>query len=400
MVNAVSRHLLSELAPDISGRFADGVAIRVHTSFEQAEPRWRVAQEDCASYGFQSYDWLATWHKTLGVRQGWEVLLVELTDADDRTLMLLPLGWRRQYGLRVGSFLGGEVTDYNAPLLRADFDVSAFAALWPVIMRLLGGVDVFRARRMPLHIEGVANPVAVLTGMQHTEQAHVATLTSSFEDFQKLRSAKVFADTRRQLRRLGELGTVQLLIDTTPPQRAQVVDAMARQKARRWHETGSRDLFAEDGYLAFYQDLAAQGLGGLGGGAVVVSALYVDEHLVATHWGIRYGKRFYWLMPGYEDGEWGRYSVGRILLDAVVRDCITQGLALFDLTVGDEAYKQQWADHILPLYAGQQGHSLRGKLAVTLDRTYRRLRERARANETLRKLVRRLRRQRTAADSR
>ncbi len=389
--------MLSELAPDIAGRFDDGVAIRIHTSFEQAEPRWRAAQDDCACYGFQAYDWLATWYRMLGKRQGWEVLLVELTDADDRTLMLLPLGRRRQYGLRVAGFLGGEVTDYNAPLLRADADFSAFPVLWPVIVRLLGGADVFRARRVPLHVEGVANPVAALAGMQHTEQAHVATLTAGFEEFQKQRSAKVFADTRRQLRRLGELGTVQLLIDASPPQRAQVVEAMARQKARRWHETGSRDLFAEEGYLAFYQDLAAQGLGG---GAVVVSALYVDEHLVATHWGIRYGKRFYWLMPGYEDGAWGRYSVGRVLLDAVVRDCIAQGLALFDLTVGDEAYKQQWADHILPLYAGQQGHSLRGKLAVTLDRTYRRLRERARANETLRKLVRRLRGQRTAADSR
>lgn len=389
--------MLSELAPDIAGRFADGVAIRIHTSFEQAEPRWRAAQDDCTCYGFQAYDWLATWHRTLGKRQGWEVLLVELTDADDRTLMLLPLGRRRQYGLRVAGFLGGEVTDYNAPLLRADADLSAFSMLWPVIMRLLGGVDVFRARRMPQHVEGVANPVAALAGMQHAEQAHVATLTAGFEEFQKQRSAKVFADTRRQLRRLGELGKVQLLIDASPPQRAQVVEAMARQKARRWHETGSRDLFAEPGYLAFYQDLAEQGLGG---GAVVVSALYVDEHLVATHWGIRYGKRFYWLMPGYEDGEWGRYSVGRVLLDAVVRDCIAQGLALFDLTVGDEAYKQQWADHILPLYAGQQGHSLRGKLAVTLDLAYRRLRERARANETLRKLVRRLRGQRTAADSR
>ena len=396
MHNPVSPYLLSELSADVAARFADSVAIRVHRSFEQAEARWRAVQRDCACYGFQSYDWLVTWYKTLGARQGWEVLLVELTDADDRTLMLLPLGRRRQYGLRIAGFLGGEVTDYNAPLLRADVDVSAFAALWPVIVRLLGGVDVFHARRMPLHVEGVANPMVALAGMQHTEQAHVATLTTSFEEFQKQRSAKVFADTRRQLRRLGELGTVQLLIDTSPPQRAQVVDTMARQKTRRWHDTGSRDLFAEEGYLAFYQDLAAHGLGG---GAVVVSALYVDEHLVATHWGIRYGKRFYWLMPGYEDGEWGRYSVGRILLDAVVRDCIAQGLALFDLTVGDEAYKQQWADHVLPLYAGQQGHSLRGKLVVALSNAYQAVRTRARNNQRLRSLVRRLRGQRSAANN-
>ncbi|WP_034291976.1 GNAT family N-acetyltransferase [Herbaspirillum sp. RV1423] len=397
MPKAVSRHLLSELAPDVAGRFGDGVAICVHTAFEQVEARWRAAQTDCASYGFQAYDWLATWQRTLGQRQGWEVLLVELTDADDRTLMLLPLGRRRKYGLRIAGFLGGEITDYNAPLLRADFDVSGFAALWPVIVRLLGGVDVFRARRMPQHIEGVANPMVALTGMRQTEQAHAATLTVGYEAFQKQRSAKMFADTRRQLRRLGELGTVQLLVDTPAPQRVEVVAAMARQKARRWNETGSRDLFAEEGYLAFYQHLAAHGLGG---GAIVVSALYVDEHLVATHWGMCYGKRFYWLMPGYQDGEWARYSAGRILLDAVLRHCIDSGLEIFDLTVGDEAYKLQWADHSLLLYAGQQGHSLRGKLVVALDEAYRRLRAQARGNERLRGLVRRLRRWRTAASNR
>lgn len=388
MSNEVFRHLLSELAPDVAGSFATGTALRVHSSFEQVETRWRTAQEHCAAYGFQDYDWLAIWQRNLGARQGWEVCLVELSDADDRIVMLLPLGRLRKRGIRTLSFLGGEVTDYHAPLLHPDFDVSAFASLWPVIVRLVGGADVFRVRRMPQHIEGLPNPLIALRGMHHTEQAHAATLTSTYAEFQKQRSAKMFADTRRQLRRLGELGTVQLLIDAPAGQRAEVTAGMAQQKARRWHETGSRDLFAEAGYLDFYQQLAAHGLSG---GEIVVSALYVDANLVATHWGMRYGKRFYWIMPGYQDGEWARYSVGRILLDAMVQHCITEQLAVFDLTVGDEAYKMQWADHMLPLYAGQQGLSLRGQVVVTLSKAYQHLRARARNNERLRSLVRRLR---------
>lgn len=398
MPHDVARHLLSELAPDVAGRFAAGTALRVHASFSSVEMRWRAAQETCAAYGFQSYDWLATWQHELGARQGWEVQLVELSDNEDRTVMLLPLGRRRRRGLRVLSFLGGEITDYHAPLLHPEFDVSSFAVLWPVIVRLVGGVDIFRVRRMPQHIEGVANPLVALTGMQHTEQAHAAALTPTYAEFQKSRSAKMFADTRRQLRRLNELGSVQLLIDAPADKRAEVTAGMAQQKARRWHETGSRDLFAEPGYLDFYQQLAQPGRG-LSGGAIVVSALYVDSHLVATHWGMRYGKRFYWLMPGYQDGEWGRYSVGRILLDAVVQHCITEGLTVFDLTVGDEAYKMQWADHMLPLYAGQQGHSLRGKLVVLLSHAYQAVRTRARNNQRLRSLVRRLRGQRSAANN-
>jgi len=398
MLHDVARHLLSELAPDVAARFAAGTAVRVHASFSSVEMRWRAAQETCAAYGFQSYDWLATWQHELGVRQGWEVQLVELSDSEDRTVMLLPLGRQRRRGIRILSLLGGEITDYHAPLLHPEFDVSSFAALWPVIIRLVGGVDIFRVRRMPQHIEGVANPLVALAGMQHTEQAHAAALTPTYAEFQKSRSAKMFADTRRQLRRLNELGSVQLLIDAPADKRAEVTAGMAQQKARRWHETGSRDLFAEPGYLDFYQQLAQPGRG-LSGGAIVVSALYVDSHLVATHWGMRYGKRFYWLMPGYQDGEWGRYSVGRILLDAVVQHCIDQGLAVFDLTVGDEAYKMQWADHMLPLYAGQQGHSLRGKLVVALSNAYQAVRTRARNNQRLRSLVRRLRGQRSAANN-
>jgi len=398
MPQDVTRHLLTELAPDLAARFAPGTALRVHGSFGAFEMRWRAAQETCAAYGFQSYDWLATWQRELGARQGWQVQLVELSDSEDRTMMLLPLGCQQRHGIRVLGFLGGEVTDYHAPLLHPDFDVSAFAALWPLIIRLLGGVDIFRVRRMPQHIEGLANPLIGLRGMQQTEQAHAATLTPTFAEFQQTRSAKMFADTRRQLRRLRELGSVQLLIDAPAEKRAEVTAGMARQKARRWHETGSRDLFAEPGYLAFYQQLAQAGCG-LSGGAIVLSALYVDSQLVATHWGMRYGQRFYWLMPGYEDGEWGRYSVGRILLDAVLQQCIADGLAVFDLTAGDEAYKMQWADHVLPLYAGQQGHSLRGKLLVALDDGWQALRARARNNPRLRSLVRRLRGQRSAASN-
>jgi CelD/BcsL family acetyltransferase involved in cellulose biosynthesis len=389
MRGKVSHHLLSALSPLAAAAFPEGVSVAVYPSLEQAEARWRAAQSVCHAYGFQSYDWLATWQRQLGQVQGWQVRVLEVRQADGATLMLLPLGICLQRGLRVLSFLGGEVTDYHAPLLSADFPVTAFGTLWPVLIGLLRDeVDLWRVRRMPQHIEGLPNPLTLLPGMRATERAHAASLTNSFAEFQKQRSAKMFADTRRQLRRLHELGAVRILVDTTAAQRPAVVAGMARQKARRWHETGSRDLFSEPGYLDFYQALAAHGLGG---GEVLVSALYVDDTLVATHWGIVYGQRFYWLMPGYEDGTWGRYSVGRILLEAVVQHAIERRLAVFDLTVGDEAYKMQWADHSLALFAGQQGFSVRGKIAVRMGDCWQRLRARARANTTLRNLIRRLR---------
>lgn len=388
----------------LGGLHAGALQVRVFTSLEAAQVRWEAAEQVCAGYGFQRFAWLAQWQRQLGQRQGWQLALTEVRDAAGRTLMFIPFGLQRRGGLRVLGLLGGEVTDYNAGLLHPDFSKEVPAvhweAFWRALLRLLPPFDLVRIVRSPLQIEHPAsgemfdNPLTYWPQARAAwglERAHIATLGESFDAFQKARSAKMFADTRRQRRRLEELcpGGVRIVLRAAGIEQVAIVAAMARQKARRWRETGSRDIFAEPGYLDFYQGLAAD-CGGTQGW-VQVSALFVGDEIVATHWGMAHGRRFYWIMPGYEDGQWGRYSVGRILMDAVVQDCIARGFALFDLTVGDEAYKAQWADHELALASFEAGVSWRGQCVVALRRLWRAAREKARSHRGLRNLVRHLR---------
>lgn len=363
----------------------------VYDNFEQVQTRWRAAQHSDI-FGFQSYEWLCAWQTHLGQHQGWEPTLVEVQDAQERTVMLFPLGVRPEKIGRVLSFLGGEVTDYHAPIVDPAFlallNKETFTALWAEIVAVIPDVDIVRFKRVPTHCGKVLNPMVWLDGMMATEQAHAAKLTPTFEEFQSTRSAKMFADTRRQARRLAESGDMRLLVHVPKEERAAAVSAMARQKSRRWKETGSRDLFAEEGYLSFYQHLAAHGIVN---GEVVVSGLQLNGQWIATHWGIRYGTRFYWLMPGYEAERWARYSPGRVLLDAVVQWSIDAQLTVFDLTVGDEGYKRQWTDQVLPLYAGIYGVSTRGKIVVALYKTYRWCYTRAKESTWLRAIVKRVR---------
>lgn len=378
--------------------------VRVFTSLEAARMRWEAAGQQCAGYGFQRFAWLAQWQQHLGQRQGWQPVLTEIIDAADRTLMFIPFGLQRRQGLRVLGLMGGEVTDYNTCLLHPEFSrvvpPAQWGDFWSALLRRLPPCDVLRIHRSPFQIEQAATGEMFDSPLLHwpkaqatlaVERAHVATLGDSFDTFQKARSAKMFADTRRQRRRLEELqpGGVRIVLHAEGQERIDIVNAMARQKTRRWHETGSRDLFAEPGYLDFYQGLAAAH-GGVDGW-VEVSGLFVGNEVIASHWGISHGRRFYWIMPGYEDGQWGRYSVGRVLMDAAVQDCYARGFALFDLTVGDEAYKAQWADHQLQLGSFEVGISLRGKLVVAARHTAHAIKARLRNHRGLRNLVRRLR---------
>lgn len=372
--------------------FPSGWQVLVYDNFDEVQARWRIAQSSYDCYAFQTYEWLSAWQQHLGSRQGWQPRLVEVQDETGQTGMLFPLGVHTHKAQRTLGFLGGEVTDYNGPIVNPAFlqclNKADFNQLWQCIVMLLPPVDIVAFKRMPTRCGATLNPMTWIDGMDATEQAHAATLPQTYAAFQETRSAKMFADTRRQLRRLAEMGQMTLSVQVADADRDSVIAAMAQQKSRRWQETGCRDLFLEDGYLDFYRHLASSGMTE---GEVVVSGLQVNGQWIATHWGVRYDNRFYWLMPGYENDIWARYSPGRVLLDAVVQWSIEQKLAVFDLTVGDEGYKRQWADHVLPLYAGSYGVSTRGKWGVWRQQTCQALRTRAKEMTWLRHLVRHLR---------
>ncbi|MES2186480.1 MAG: GNAT family N-acetyltransferase [Pseudomonadota bacterium] len=343
--------------------------LTIHASLAAAEARWRAAWPRTAGYAFQSYDWVAAWQEALGDRAGWRPCIVELrAHDDDRTLLLLPLGIRREGLLRVLGFLGGGLIDYQAPLVDAAFAATVtperMRRLWTTILATLPAVDMVQLRRMPACIGAVTNPLVALPGAAHTENAHAAYLPDNFAAFRAPRAAKLFADTRRQLRRLQEGGTVRMELDIPPgAEHDRVMAALAQQKGRRWRDTGNPDAFvALPGFAAFFAQLNTRPLQGI---RAVVSALYLDDHPIATHWGLRSNdnERYYWLMPAY-DADWAKFSPGRLLMEAVIQQCIAEKVAVFDLTVGDEVYKAQWADVDLDLYALQQARSVLGALVV------------------------------------
>ena len=362
----------------------------VHASLESVEARWREAWPRMAATAFQSFDWVRIWYETLGRRQGWKPCIGELRadSPDGPTVLLLPLGFRREGLLRVMGFLGAELLDYQAPLIDPDFAravTPAHAArMWRGLIDILPSVDVVRTRRMPETIGGVTNPFANVPGARHTEFAHAAMLPATFADYAAERDSGLLANTRRKMRRLSEAGTVRLVTRVeTPADYRLAMDAMVEQKSARWRATGAVDAFALPGYREFFERLATEPLQGV---TSVASVLLLDEKPLATHWGMQMGGVLYWLMPSYDTAH-ARFSPGRLLMEALLRRCIEDGLSEFDFTAGDEGYKQQWANRDLRLFSLYHPCSTLGRYASNL----RRVMELARGVPALRKLVRKVR---------
>ena len=373
---AVRTSVAQDVDNGSAGTRLDGTQLSIYQSFEECESLWRTAVETCSCFVFQTFEWHSTWYATIGRAEGVRAYIVRLADDTGRTLLILPLGIYRCKGLRFLCFLGGVVTDYNVALIDPEFasNISAmeFSTLWRRILDLLPRVDVVWLRRMPDTIEGARNPMITLAGTQHTENAHAALLPAELATFKARRSTKLFSDNRRRRRRLSEKGRIDVSIPVVPADAIETLETMARQKSRRWRESRGRDLFALPGYLQFYKTLTKTSFQS---GRVHLSCLRLNGQMLATHWGLVFKRRFYWLMPGYQAGEWTRYSVGRLLLENVVEWCISEQMNVFDLTVGDESFKFDWADHSLALYEHLDRRSLKGALFVAAYRIRVRLKQ-------------------------
>lgn len=368
MKPAMQTVLLSDLEPTLADASVRGAHITVYGSLADAERVWREAVAGCACYVFQTFEWNSVWQNTIGRTQRVAPRVVHVAAADGRTLMLIPLGIYQNRFFSSLQFLGGDATDYNAPVIDRGFagavTANGFASLWHIILELMPNVDLVYLARMPETIEETPNPMVSLPSVRRNGTAFAAALPTSFAEFAAVRSADFFRQNRYKWRRLAKAGTVEVRFASDPAEREDIVRVAAEQKTEWLAHYGLPNLFGRPEVREFYKRLTHTRFPG---GGIVVVALRVGQRIVATMWGARFRNRYCFLLSSY-DGDWSRFSVGRLLMESVVQWCIAQGdIKVFDLTVGHEPYKLHWSDHVLPLHQQLNARTLKGA-AVALYR--------------------------------
>ena len=106
---------------DLSREFAPELSVVVHHDLAAAESEWRRFERIADCTAFQTFDWLATWHRHIGQRDGVRPAIAVGSYADGETAFILPLAITTTLGVRRLSWFGQELSDYNAPLLARDF---------------------------------------------------------------------------------------------------------------------------------------------------------------------------------------------------------------------------------------------------------------------------------------
>ena len=357
-------------------------SVNVFTTFcSELEAIWRSLEDECDHFGFQCYDWMSHWQRTIG--SGARVMRPYIAVAKHAAtaVALFPFGLRRVLGVRSLEFLGGEQPDYNAPLIHPAFaDVPVLATIWGRVLEELPRHDIRTLSRLPDRLNHGSNPALSIWPARASHRAYAASLSGTWDEYQGQIPKRVRSDSRRQLRRLAAHGDVSFVVASDGQEFDDFVTMMIGQKRRRFAETGARDILADESTQVFYRGLR----GRLGrNGSVHLSALCVDGTVVATHWGMVYDDRFYYLMPTFAGGIWKTMSVGRLLQERLMQLALEKGLRCFDFSVGDEPYKRIWCNREMILYESVKVRSLRGLLFYTVMR----LQSWAKSNRTTRRAL-------------
>lgn len=340
-------------------------AVAQEPEFDFSSPAYAELFGNSAATAFQHPLWLDRVYRHIVPSHGAEPLVVVVRAPEDgRLLAVLPLVKRRHRGRTVVEFADCGVSDYAAPVC----DVNAWAPLRHdhrtrrLIGRALGSYDLLRISRLRDDSHDIAELLRPARRFA-SGTAHAASLHPPFSEWRSERMSdsrrREFDKKRRQLSRKGSLA---LACPTEENAVRNSFEAMRELRKPRFAERANADILTDPAAFSFYVDVAKSGVAS---GFARTYVLALDGRQIAGVFGICHRARFLTLLSAF-DIVHKNHSLGYLLFEDVVQDCIARGETTFDLTVGDEAYKHDFGTTPTALSTLVGGGSVVGTMAASL----------------------------------
>lgn len=341
-----------------------GYSIEREDGFDFLSAEYAALHSAAAATAFQDGVWLHCLYTTLAPARGAQSVVVTVRRDIDRELVLvLPLV-RRGRIVRTLAFADLGVADYSSAVVRPAVleELSRRPEVIAGIRRALGRFDLLQVDRVP----GSPDPLAALLGGAHVHRhhydTHLMTLAATPEAWRHSLDPAFVRHLERKYKRLRPKGERVLREVTDVSEVEPLMQRMRAFRAARFAERRGVDLVQDDDTFAFYRAVAADSVHRGGPGRLVV--LEIAGEPVAIALDLVEGDRELFLLVGYDIERLRNYSLGLLIVDGLVQDAIGRGKSYFDLTVGDESYKSDFAACALPLHQVRVPRTVLGRAAM------------------------------------
>jgi CelD/BcsL family acetyltransferase involved in cellulose biosynthesis len=301
-------------------------------------PEWHTLLERAVDpTPFQSYEWQATCWRHVGKGQLWVLV------ARDNGVMcgLMPLCISRYRGtwLRQVRFLGAPLSDFQEILAARGQETACRDAFLSHLSRHSHRWDIcdFADQRKGTSLTVGEMPAGLRSLLLHHRICPVIPLDASWDKFTARLSKNMRTNVgrrRRQVVKQFKTEYDQATKETLP----EALTELFRLHNSRWRKRGVSGAFADAKVQALHRDVAAQLLAR---GWLRLHRLRLDGETRAAFYCFQLGARVYYYLSGF-DLEYGKYSIGNVLMAQTIETAIKDGAREYDLLRGDETYKFNW----------------------------------------------------------
>ena len=332
----------------------DGILISVEQSMVAFEAEWRSFDDTTSQLAFMTFEWCDTWLAQNAKSFGITPLIVLGTDGEGKTLFILPLQKRRSGGLIIVEWLGQQANSACSGLFSSSFlGETWFAKNFAELTKLIGPFDAINLRNMPATLAGRSSP---LTSLHRSKAANASFVTDLQTDYELLlrqkRSSRSISKIRRRDLRLQESGSLAFDVLQGDVALEAVLEGL-KHKNEQLKLAGVGDVFTEKNENHYRQILANAPH------VLQIFRLQLNGETIATMIGAKSGTTFWLLISALAPNANLHLSPGDYLLRRTIAYCCTAGIKSFDFCLGEQDYKQLWADHRVPHYNYMKAQKLK-----------------------------------------
>jgi len=390
MVDAEASLEIQEDHPPDAVSAVRSVAIDILPANADALERYERACTEAIFAPAQSAIWVRNW-----ISHTHPDALIAFMSRGSDIVFALALEVAKSGPFRVARLVGGSHANGNFAPSVLPLSVSPsrqdIARLVQSIRAARPDIDMLLLLRLAPDLDGNPNPLLALPHAPSPNIALATDLRGGFDaTLERIAARRKRKRHRYQARKFEAAGGFRRIVAATEAETRRLFDAFLEMKELRFRKAGMANVFADPELRVFFHALFAESLKSAPP-PFSLEALEVAGTLRAITGTSRCGKRMICEFGAISDDELASMSPGEFLSFRNIEEAAAQEFDLYDFSVGDEPYKRLWCnieirqvDVIMPL-------SVKGHALATVLRLYGRLKTWAKANPTIWRLAKKLR---------
>ncbi len=301
---------------------------------------------------FVTGEWLSTWWKHFGHGK----LHIVCVEHHGEPIAFAPLFIKRTHvlGSNIMSFIGTGISDYGEIAIKPGMErlaivtlmrhLASHCDLWDVIeMR-----EISLASKVPSLIRAWCEDDGWRYGIAcHLSVSEVCPVLNLPESFERLLSSvrgNLRTSLKRRERQLRKLFDMQVGVVSDDNQLSEVIEVMFNLHARRWRRRLQPGVFFLPSVQNFHREFARLALKN---GWLAMHFMKLDGAYTAVHYCLRFDSATCYYGGGFAP-EFGKHSIGTVLMGYAIKHAIESGASVFDFLRGCEEYKLLWGAKPIP----------------------------------------------------